>query len=150
MIDERLQHGPIIFQVYQRVDDVVPQLVAVVCRQVRQLAVLRPAPDQLVRVQLRRVAREVLRYHLGVSRQPLPHQQRLAVDPVAVPEDRPRPRQLPPQRPQEAHHLRGADVLVVGQQLEEQVRPGDTRADRNATDGRDLVAPVPALQDLRP
>src|ERR1700722_4132615 len=117
-------------------------------RVVAQPSVLDPAPDQLVRVQFRRVAGEVFRYHRPVRRQELLDDPGLAVNLVAVPDQR-HPWQVTFEQPEEVDHLVAVEVLLVRQQLEVQPRPLLPGTQRDGTDRRDLVASVPTGQDRR-
>src|SRR5205823_754906 len=63
--DEGGQQARLLFELLEGVHDGVEQLLHVGGAQVAQLAVLGPAPDPLVGVGVRVVAREVLDHHLG-------------------------------------------------------------------------------------
>src|SRR5580704_9785039 len=149
MVNERGQQFGISTQVDQFTDYVIAQLLGVLRRQVGQTSVLGVTPDQLVRVQFRRVARELLRDDLGMHGQPLTHQQRLVMDGAAVPHNGQRARQMLLEMLQECHDVLGMDRRVVGQQVEVEIQMADARADRDAADSPNAIAAIPTTEDRR-
>src|SRR5262245_27133998 len=121
----------------------VPQHLNILGGQVGEPAVLGPAPDALVGVEVRGIAREVLRHHVRVRLEEGLDHLGLAVDRVLVPDHRQRP-QGAAQLAQELHHALAGGVVV--QHPEVQVEPTPHRAERNATDGRQPIAAIPAVQ----
>jgi hypothetical protein len=146
LAEEGIQHPRLKLPIDQSHDDMVPQLLAVPCRQVAQPAVFRPTPHPFIGVQRRSVSRKVLHHHLGMLGQPRFHHLRPPVDLAPVPHHREPTTQLPTQRRQKRRDFFPMRGLVQRQQFQVQSRPSQQRAKRDATNGRDTVAAVPVVQ----
>lgn len=139
----------LVFQVAQRLDDVIAQPAGVGGGQVGQPSVLAPPPDQLVRVQLRGLGRQRLGDAAGMRGPVGRHGRRAAVAATAVPQHRPAFTPPRPQLVEEADDVLGTGLLVVAEDLKIQVGPPPLGADGAGADGRQPVAAVRAFADRR-
>lgn len=106
-------------------------------------------PDQFLRVQLRRVRREAFRGDLRMTRQIGADNTCTIMDVSPIPDDCQRAADMLVKLAQETHRVVGADVGVVAQQRYKQVETLLSGTDRDRTDGRNSVVPVPRPQDRR-
>jgi hypothetical protein len=110
--DERGQKTRLVLEFLQGVAYGIAEVFHVRRTQVAQLAILRPTPHPLIRVGIRVMGGKVLDHDTRVLRQPRLDRSGLAVDAVAVPHHRPRPRHLACQIHQKLHDLFAVEVLV--------------------------------------
>ena len=106
-------------------------------------------PDQFLRVQFRRVRREAFRGDLRMTRQIGADNTCTIMDVSSIPDDCQRAADVLVQLAQETHRVIGAGVCVVAQQRHKQVETLLSGTDRDRTDGRNSVVPVPRPQDRR-
>ena len=118
-------------------------------RQVGESAIFGPAPHAFVGIQFRGVARQRFRDNFRVLGQVRLDEPRFAMKVRAIPNHCERAGQLPFQVTQEGNDVLGVRVGVVGQQREIKVGPAQVRAQRDATDGRQAIASIPAFQQGR-
>lgn len=106
-------------------------------------------PDQFLRIQLRRVCRETFRGDLRMTRQIGADNTCTIMDVASIPDDCQRAADMLVKLAQETHRVVGAGVCVVAQQRHKQVETLLSGTDRDRTDGRNSVVPVPRPQDRR-
>src|ERR1700677_200203 len=115
-------------------------------RQVAQPAILRPTPHRFVGVQVWHIRWEIFRHDVWVGGQERLDQPRLAVDTVSVPHDCEQAMQLLSQFLQEGYYLFRMHRFIERHEFKVQARMAYQGTQGDATDGRELVAPIEALQ----
>ena len=117
--------------------------------QVGESAILGPAPHAFVGIQFGSITRQRFRDDFRMLGQVRLDEPRFTVKVRAIPNHRERAGQLPFQVTQEGNDVLGVHVGVVGQQREIKVGPAPLRAQRDATNGRQAIASIPAFQQRR-
>jgi len=131
-------------QIEQLADDSMGQLIFVFGRQICQSAMLAPAPDQFIGIELGGIGRQVLRDNLRVFRQVRLYDFRLAVNVATIPQHGQRFAQLLLELPQERHNVLSVDIVI--EKIEVQVQPAGFRTRGYTTDGGNPVSSIPAIE----
>ena len=106
-------------------------------------------PNQFFRVQLRRVCREAFRDDFRMTRKIVADDTCTLMNVPPIPDDRQWAADMLVNLTQESHSVVGTGVGVIPQQRDVQVEALLLGADRDRSDGRYSVAPIPRLENWR-
>ena len=127
---------------FQRFAEPIIKVVDVVSDEVREIPVLGVAPDELHRIQLRRVRRQPFKIVPGSSALQLPCCSPMCVEPIQ--DDHHAATELTPKRCQETTHV--VVLHVFSMNLKVKAESSSLRRDRDRRNHRQAIMPSPAFQ----